>query len=291
MNNTLTKFLESEENEIITDSLVIKGNLLKFDNLTFQLSNISHLYAGKRKLTIPKGLIIFALISIIFVFVQPIIGILGMLISGFLIFTLYQTYMSSKVFLKFSFNSGSTYYINFNDEAFLERVRTTIEIAFNNKNFSSIINIAEQKVVNGDAHTIHGDNANINTGTQQDNVINSHNSTTSSDDHSTFSVGGDVHTTNVSTTIGKGIAIQKEVGTEYDWPSIELALQAVISTIKIDSPVKEASSKALAAAKQRNVHQFELVIKDNRTAFLSDLFQNTASGVLTQIVSSFIGLP
>ncbi|MCB5951800.1 hypothetical protein LI951_06965 [Enterococcus sp. BWT-B8] len=48
MNNSLTKFLDYDESEIITDNLVIKNNLLKFDNITLQLSNISRLYAGEK---------------------------------------------------------------------------------------------------------------------------------------------------------------------------------------------------------------------------------------------------
>ncbi len=48
MNNELSKLIDSKQDqEIETELFVIKNNLLRFDHLTLQLSNISKLYAGK----------------------------------------------------------------------------------------------------------------------------------------------------------------------------------------------------------------------------------------------------
>ncbi|WP_086350245.1 hypothetical protein [Candidatus Enterococcus clewellii] len=294
MNNGLTKFLDYGEGEIITDNFVIKDNLLKFDDFTLQISNVSHLYAGKRILKIPNVLFIIFVISLLIVFVQPIIGLIGMALSGYGIFRIYQNYSNSKMYLQFNLNSGTSYFINFKDEEFLDEVRAMIEAAFNNKHMSSTINVAEQKIINGDHHIVQGDNANINSGTQKDAVINSHNSDSfnTTDDHSSVTVGDIQNSAIHSSSFGNKNTIQTEteIDGSYNWTAIEAALQAVIATIKIDSPVKVASVEALAAAQQRNEKQFEVTVKNNKTEFLSDLFQNTASGVLSQIVCTILGV-
>lgn len=294
MNNSLTKFLDYDESEIITDNLVIKDNLLKFDNFTLQLSNVSHLYAGKRILRMPNALIIIFFISLLLVFVQPIVGLIGMALSGYWIFRIYQNYSNSKLYLKFNLNSGASYFFNFKEQEFLDEVRAIIEAAFNNKHISSTINVSEQKIINGDHHIIQGDNANVNSGIQKDTVINSHNSDSfnSTDDHSSVTVGDINNSAIHSSSFGNDntIKTKSKIEGSYDWVAIEAALQAVVTSIKIDSPVKVASNEALVAAQQRNENQFEETIRNNKTEFLSDLFQNTASGILSQVVCKILGI-
>ncbi|MBL1227943.1 hypothetical protein IW492_01700 [Enterococcus sp. BWB1-3] len=292
MNNSLTKFLDYDESEIITDNLVIKNNLLKFDNITLQLSNISRLYAGERTLKIPNALSIIFVISLLILFFQPIIGLLGMAFSGFFIFRIYQNHLESKLYLQFTLNSGTTYFINFKDQDFLDEIRAMIESAFNHNPISSTINIAEQKIVHGDHHIVHGNNANINSGIQKDTIINSHNSDSynSADDHSSVTVGDIQNSTIHSSSFGNKNTIKTEIEGSYDWTAIETALKSVVSSIKIDSSVKDVSLEALAAAQQRNENQFEATVRKNKTEFLSDLFQNTASGILSQIVCTILGV-
>ena len=53
MNNELSKLIDSKQDqEIETELFVIKNNLLRFDHLTLQLSNIFKLYAGKKELKV-----------------------------------------------------------------------------------------------------------------------------------------------------------------------------------------------------------------------------------------------
>lgn len=293
MNNSLTKFLNNES-EIITEDFVIKDNLLKFDDFTLQLSNISRLYAGEKKLKIPGILIIIFIISIWIFSMQTVLGLIGMGLSGFGIFNIYQTHMNNKLYLEFTLNSGTVYFIHFNDKEFLDEARAAIEVAFNTKQVFSKINIAEQKIINGDHHIVQGDNTNINSGIQKDTLINSHNSDSfnTTDDHSSVTVGDIQNSSIHSSSFGSKNTIQTETDIEssYDWVAIEAALQAVVASIKIDSPVKTASVEALTAVQQRNENQFETTIKNNRTEFLSDLFQNTASGILSQVVCTILGI-
>lgn len=65
MNNELSKLIDSKQDqEIETELFVIKNNLLRFDHLTLQLSNISKLYAGKKELKLPMPIIIIFVVSL-----------------------------------------------------------------------------------------------------------------------------------------------------------------------------------------------------------------------------------
>jgi hypothetical protein len=292
MSNNLTKFLESSDNEIITDSFVIKDNVLKFEDVTLQLSNISRIYAGKKTLKIPVPAIIVFIVSLLLVFVQPLIGIIGCLLSGWYIFSIYQAYLSGRIYLSFLLNSGSHYSIFFKENEFLEEVRAKVEMAFNKQNVDYTVNVAEQKIIQGDHHEFKGDHNNLNWGIQKDTSVNSHNadSFNHTDDHSSVKIGDIQNSSIHSSTIGSKNNVSQDSEGSYDWKTIELALKAVISSIKINSSVKSASQEALEAAEKKNKTSFESIIKKNKKEFLSDLFQNTASGILVQVIAAILGI-
>ena len=112
MNNELSKLIDSKQDqEIETELFVIKNNLLRFDHLTLQLSNISKLYAGKKELKLPMPIIIIFVVSLFSIFAFPIIGIPVALFSGWYLYVLYKNHLSSRQYLVFQLNSGDNYYI------------------------------------------------------------------------------------------------------------------------------------------------------------------------------------
>lgn len=296
MNEELGKIFGTSDKEIITEQLTIKDNLLKFKDMTMQLSNISQIYDGKLKFKISKWIIILLLISFVGLFSENFktIGIVGLLISGGYIFFVYQKYMENRIYLFFILNSGQTYRLMFKDKTFLDQVKSLIEAAFNSKHGDYTINIAEQKILNGDQQVFNGSHSNVNFGVQQDHSQTNHitESFNQTDDHS-FKVGRDMTNSSIQSATSKSkmdTSVQNETMETYDWPVIEDSLEKIIATIKIDSPVKQASQEALLAAKEENTSKFEAVIRAHKTEFLSDLFQNTVSGVLAQVITKLCGL-
>ncbi|HAK1620262.1 TPA: hypothetical protein H1051_002501, partial [Listeria monocytogenes] len=66
--------------------------------------------------------------------------------------------------------------------------------------------------------------------------------------------------------------------------------ESLTSKINNDSTLMEASLEALAAAKKEDKQQLEIIIKEKKSVFLSDLFQNTASQFLVQIINTILGI-
>lgn len=127
MNKELTDLLSSNEKEIQTDHFVIKNNILKFDNLTLNLSNISMLYAGECPFKLPKGIFLISLVALILLYVKLVFGLFSILLIGLYIFSRYQAHTSGKSYLSFNLNSGEYYYIFFKEKEFLNQVRETVE--------------------------------------------------------------------------------------------------------------------------------------------------------------------
>ena len=293
MGKDLTSLFDSNEEEIVTELFSIKDNVLHFDQISIQISNISRVYTGERKLIRPIPVIIVFIVSIMILRFQLIIGLIGAGLSGAILFNIYQRHNNSKQYLVINLNSGQNYSINFKEREFMEQVRSTLEKAFS-KNTSATINIEKQQIIKGDQHQniAHGDYANVNSGIQKDNDIHSHNSNSyNANDNSTSTTIGDIKDSTInSSTFGNKNQQQVKSNNEVDWELVKKELQTVISQIKIDSPVKEASEKALVAAERQDKVAFETVIKENKSIFRSELFINTASGVLAQIVSVVLGI-
>lgn len=291
MGKDITSIFDSNEEEIKTDYFSIRENVLHFDQITIQLSNIARIYTGKAKLNIPMPIVIVLIVSLIVLKFQPLIGVIGAGLSGFYLYTIFQKYNNNKQFLVFNLNSGHYYSIYFSDKIFMERVRLALEEAFNN-NTTAAINIAEQKIVYGDSHAVYGDFANINSGIQKETDINSHNSNSfNANDNSTSTTIGDIKDSTISSsTFGNQNQQVTKNNETFDWALTRKELQSVISQIKIDSPVKEASEKALIAAEKEDKTEFDAVLKENKSIFMSELFMNTASGVLAQLVSAVLGI-
>ncbi|WP_088825546.1 hypothetical protein [Listeria goaensis] len=280
MKNNIAGLLDSNVSEVVTEEMLIKENLLRFTDISIQLSNISYLFSGKKKFKIPIVMIIFILISLILLFTVPIVGVILTGISAFYVWTIYNNYTSSKQYLTLYLNSGQVYQIHFNSREFLEQVRDAVEFAFNNNNAYYDINIEKQTIENGDKYSITSKHANINSHNKNSfndssvNVKDTHGSTIQG-----AISGNDNKTSNT---------INKE--TSYNWKEIQAELKKVIEAIKIDSEVKKASLEALKAANQQNEKEFVAVVKNNKTVFLSELFQNIVSQSLAQVITYTMGI-
>ncbi|MBF2674862.1 hypothetical protein IBB80_06240 [Listeria marthii] len=280
MKNSLNSMLGTKNNEIETEEFSIKDNLLKFSDLTIQLSNISYLSAGKKKLKIPALAIIALIISLFLLVAIPVFGFFLLLISGGYIWYLYNDYQKNKQFLTFNLNSGQTYRISFEKKDFLTKVRDTVEFSMNNKNKNFEINIGKQEVFSGDyhSHNVRGKNVTISS--------SSHQTTDSS-----VKVGDIKDSSMSGIAFGNNNVVRdNQQSILYNWTELQSNLESVTSKIENDSPLMEASLEALDAVKKEDKQQFEIVIKEKKAVFLSDLFQNTASQFLVQIINNILGI-
>ncbi|MBC1341176.1 hypothetical protein HB785_08325 [Listeria welshimeri] len=280
MKNNLNDFLDIKKNEIETEEFSIKDNLLKFSDLTIQLSNISYLSAGKKKFKMPIMAIIILIISLFLLSILPIIGFLLLIASGGYIWYLYNDYQKEKQFLTFNLNSGQIYRISFEKKDFLNKVRETVEFSMNNKNKNFEINIGKQEVFSGDyhSHNVRGSNIKISS--------NSHQKTDSS-----VKIG-DIKDSSMSGVAfgSNNIVRNKEQNISYNWAELRTNLKSLLSNVNEDSSLTEASIQALQAAEKEDKQQFEIVIQNNKSIFLSNLFQNTASQFLVQIINNILGI-
>ncbi|MBC2163074.1 hypothetical protein HCB29_08255 [Listeria booriae] len=277
MKNSLASIFDGSRNEILTDDLVIKDNLIKFKDSSIQLSNISYLIAGMNKFRIPMMLILTIIIALIVVRFIPFLGVILLGIAALYIWYLYNEYQKSRLYLTFFLNSGQAYHVFFVEESFLNDARQVIETSMINRHQSYSINIKEQKIIEGDNHEFKGDNIHV----------NSHNST----------VDSSVKMGDIKNSSMQGVAFGTDNTVNvrsdehgYDWDAIKAELASVIASIKIETPLKEASIEALDAAEKQDAHHFEAVVKRNKLAFVSDLFQNTASQFLAQVITKTLGI-
>lgn len=276
MKDNLSGLLGGKNNEISTESFTIRDNFLKVSDLTIQLSNISYFSAGVKKFRLPGFLIAVILISLLLLSIARTVPVILLILSAAYIWYLYEEHQKNKLFLSFDLNSGKIYRISFPDMEFLKVARDAVEKSMDSRNANVEINIKEQRVYNGDDHSMHSEHMNINSHNNNDSSINV----------------GDIKNNTMS-----GVAFGNEntmhVNSDKDmheWHEIKSSLESVVSAIKIESPVKDASLEALQAAKKEDKQHFEVVVKKNKAAFVSDLFQNTASQFLAQYVSKILGV-
>lgn len=304
----ILKYFRTKNNELTADQFIIKDNLLKVADITLQLSNISQIYAGKRKIKIPFKVVITFLVSLVFLFMRGndyssyaysdssgffrflnFIGLLGCVVTGLYFFIIYQNYISSKYYLSFSLNSGKTYILPYKESRFLEDTRLIVEKAFETKHANYTVNIAEQKIIEGDEHILENKGGFVNFGVQEDHSSTIYNQDSFNQHEETVDSSvnfGDISDSTIqSDIIGNNNSLKKEEADMYDWKELAKELQEVISSIKIDTPVKEASQEALLAVQEQDSKKFEKIVKSRKTEFLSELFLNTASGVLAQAIS------
>lgn len=276
MNKGIEKlFNTQEEEEIKTDRLQINGNILRIDQTTLQLSNLSSISHGLIKVKIPYAfLIIWGVVGLIFIKLYALIGFILLIGLGIYIYYLYQKTVNTNSYLYLQLNSGINYTILFEDKEFLEKAKTVIEMSFNKKNQNIKINIKDQTII--------GDNNRIDESSVGDNTnINSHNN------DSSVKVGNINNSSLNSVQMGNANHINEQ---SLNWVELKNDLESVIKSIKTDSEVKQASMLALDAVKNEDENLFTEVVTNHRQEFVSELFVNLSGAVLGQVINKILGI-
>lgn len=274
MENKLKEFQkvfgqDAENEEIVTDQMIISKNILKFSNTTIQLSSISQLNIGKieMKVNTPMIAIFIFCASLLAVFFRLYLAIIPVLLSGLYIYKVYKNVPEDKIYLNLNLNSSRTYNIYFSDKEFAERVRTVIEQGFNGlvKGVQNI-DMSEHKI-----YDISGDNNNIDSGNSS--LLIDQSISNSGNNNSGNSLIG--HNSNVTQK-------QKKFSTEvFDWDTITEDLNHVIESIRDDtSSIKIASEKALELSEKKDKDGFVKYILEHKNEFTSGVFQAVSSEAL-----------
>ena len=153
--------------KIETDKLIIEGHLLKWDNVTIQISNISSVTAWEIKSRFPMIVIILAIIGAVFLYtgssqygyryspdsgIMILSGIGGVLVIAAAVCLFVWWMDGPKKYLNICMNSGITYSILFQDKYFMEKVLQVFAAIF--KSGKSVetnisVNISDSKFSGG----------------------------------------------------------------------------------------------------------------------------------------------
>lgn len=266
---------QSTENEVITDSMIVSNNILKFSHTTIQLSSISKISIGKieTKLKIPYIAIGIAFISLLLLTFSIIPGLIGLGLSSWYIYSVFKNVPADQIFLNLLLDSGTVYSIRFSEHAFAERVRSVIEEAFN----GFIIKSQKIDMVENHIYDISGDNNSV--GSNNTSVLNDHSINHSGNNNSGNSSIGHNYNSTADQTFSN----------QLDWNMIQVELKKVVSAIQdSSSTVKIASEEALKLAEIKDNTTFITFIKQNKHEFTSSIFKAVASGVLVETFARLI---
>lgn len=283
MENKLNELMGNSTTEIKTKDMIVSKNIIKFNETTIQLSNVSQVLVGKPALQIPFIPIIILVISIILILSGSLEGIVFLIVflfaivSAISVYRFYVEFRKDTHYLNLNLNSGKHYAILFQTSEFANEVRLIIEDAFNRANQKEmIINIEHQQITNGD-------HSNINYGTQTDNIINSQNK------DSSIHVSSGTDMKNVS--VGHHTKNHQEIITDVnniDWEHVKQDLRKIIESDSSDELVKNISQDALIYVDKQDKQGFIEFIQQNKHTLTSDLFVSIAGSYLSSIINNII---
>lgn len=118
-------FGSKKEKVVETPGLHIQGNLLRWNDVVIQISNISQISVGRYPTQpFPLWTIAAILIGLIVMKFNVLIGLVGLLLGGGVIFIWYQDRQSKKdyKFLHLHLNSGTRFSLVFEQQKFLNKV-------------------------------------------------------------------------------------------------------------------------------------------------------------------------
>lgn len=238
--------------KIETKNLRIEKNIISFNDLILQISNISQVSIEP----LPKKN--FNIISIVTLFLGifgliqrdekiQIYGILFILITiGYFIW-LYVVNSAKGKYLYLYMNSGSYYYIFCRNELFLDSVMDVIESCINNHYTKEInIDLVDCKLYNS-PFVVENTNSAVVMGDNNSVIIN-----------------------------------------DADWKVLQDELIKVYQKLPQSSEEYTASKKAFNYALNKDEKGLKAVLKEYAKSFTSDLFSGVASGVLVELISRLI---
>lgn len=118
-------FSSKKEKVIETSGLQIRGNLLRWNDDIIQISNISQISIGNYPTQpFPMWTVAAILIGLVAMWFNTLVGLLGLLLGGGVIFIWYQERQSQKdyKFLHLRLNSGTCFSFIFEQQDFLRKV-------------------------------------------------------------------------------------------------------------------------------------------------------------------------
>lgn len=154
--------------EIETEILTVRNNIMEFKDYFIQISNISEAeIAPIPKLPYPVLAIVLLLMGILlFVFgisddtlSVTIIGLIMVAISAVALYKTYQKNQNRGEVLILGLNSGKRFYFKCYNKSFLRTVLNTLKSCVNTKNQSVTFDLRESKIT--DAPIINGNNNDV----------------------------------------------------------------------------------------------------------------------------------
>lgn len=241
-----------EAKKIDTHNLRIEKNIISFNDIMLQISNISQISIEP----IPqKNLNPFSVVVLllgIWGLIQSnknikIFGIVAFLAATGYFVWLYRKNSAEGKYLYLYMNSGCYYYIFCEDENFLAKAMDVIESCINN-NYAEEINIDLAGCKFHNSPLVMGN-------TNSAVVVGDNNSVTIND---------------------------------ADWKVLQEELIKVYQKLPPSSKEYAASRKAFNCAWDKNEQGLKAVLKEYAKAFTSDLFSGVASGVLVELIAKLM---
>ncbi|MFC6294381.1 hypothetical protein ACFQH1_04115 [Lactiplantibacillus daoliensis] len=243
--------------QIKTDRILVKENIIRFENVTLNLNNVAQVNTGKVKIQIPIiPLIITAVIGLILLKFTAMFGIIVLLAIAGYSYYLYNASQNSDHYLTFILNSGTIYRISVKDVDFLNTIQDYIEKSFNHDvNGSYTINI-DKKVING-TNIDNGNGAIIG----QQNVADHQSTVNASAVNNTT-----INWSKVSNEIQQNLKSFPENSDEHQ------ALENLLSASQLSDETKV----------QQVLHRFKNIFTSD---FCKDIFSNTVAGWILHLLN------
>lgn len=242
--------LSKNSTQIKTDQILVKQNIIRFENVTLNLNNVSQINTGKIKVQVPFiPLIIAVIIGLVILKFNPSLGALLLLLVAAYGYHLYNVTQNSDHYLTFILNSSSVYQILVKDTDFLNDIRDFIEKSFNHDVAGSYTINIDKKVINVN-NINNGAGANIG---QQ--VVADHQST-------------------VNASTGNN--------TNISWTQVNNEIRENLTKFPQDSKEYVALNNLLTASQASDETMFKQVLHKFKDIFTSDfcrdIFSNTVAG-------------
>lgn len=132
--------MEKQENQSIkTKKILIEKNAIQFNRTTLQISSISHisLHTPPNR-SMVKPIIAFA-VFLLFLSTSKLVSLLGMAISGYIIYRIKESNDNKGENIFIHLNSGQSYIINCTDKEFADYIREVIEYCINNSHSDRVV--------------------------------------------------------------------------------------------------------------------------------------------------------
>ena len=118
------------KNSIQTKKLLVKGNIMSWDNTMIQLANVSCLSTTPlEEIPFPKYSILLILVGLVMFKINVLVSLLVLAAAGGWIYTWYNTNRkrSLQTVMSINMNSGMNFNLLFGDKGFLEDVLKVLE--------------------------------------------------------------------------------------------------------------------------------------------------------------------